>query len=85
MRDRFDVEGHFYKIDNYKCRKYLDIKSKDLKLSVPDLMVVMMNPGSSYPLDGNDNNDSVSEAVPDNTQVQIIKLWKTATLNMQGC
>ena len=76
MRDKFYIQGLFYKIDNYKCRMHLDIKNKDSMLTKPDLMVVMMNPGSSYPLDGNDDNDSVSEAVPDNTQDQIMKVME---------
>lgn len=37
-------------------------------------MVVMMNPGSSYPLDGVDNNCVASKAVPDRTQEQIMKV-----------
>ena len=76
MRDKFDIYGYFYKIGEYKCRKYLDIKSKESNVKRPDLMVVMMNPGSSYPLDGNDDNDCVSEAVPDNTQDQIMKVME---------
>jgi len=74
MREEFDIQGLFYQIDNLKFRKYLDIKQRQSNLSIPDLMVVMMNPGSSYPLDGNENNDAASEAVPDNTQDQIMKV-----------
>ena len=74
MRDKFDIPGLFYEINDLKCRKYLDIKSRMSKLNKPDLMVVMMNPGSSYPLDGNDNNHSPSKAVPDDTQDQIMKV-----------
>ncbi len=37
-------------------------------------MVVMMNPGSSYPLNGIDNNFLPSEAQPDITQKQIMRV-----------
>lgn len=74
MRNRFKVEGFFYEKDEYKFRKYLDIKSKEQESDNPDLMVIMMNPGSSSPLDGIDNNTVPSEAVPDNTQDQIMKV-----------
>ncbi len=51
------------------------------KLEEPDLMVVMMNPGSSYPLDGNDNNCIPSVANPDTTQQQIMKVMDAALFN----
>jgi hypothetical protein len=74
VRDKFDIQGFFYEIGKYKCRKYLDMRNNESNSKKPDLMVVMMNPGSSYPLDGIDNNNSPSEAVPDNTQDQIMKV-----------
>jgi hypothetical protein len=43
-------------------------------------MVVMMNPGSSYPLDGIDNSSSPSKAEPDNTQQQIMKVMDAASI-----
>lgn len=52
-----------------------------VKLNEPDLMVVMMNPGSSYPLDGIDNNSIPSEADPDTTQQQIMKVMDAALFN----
>lgn len=52
-----------------------------VKLNEPDLMVVMMNPGSSYPLDGIDNNCIPSEADPDTTQQQIMKVMDAALFN----
>ena len=73
VRSEFEIKGLFYKIDNYKCRKFLDIKRKSSDRRTPDLMVVMMNPGSSYPLDGIDNNHSPVDAKPDDTQDQIMK------------
>jgi hypothetical protein len=52
-----------------------------VELNDPDLMVVMMNPGSSYPLDGINNNSVPSEAEPDTTQQQIMKVMDAAALN----
>lgn len=40
------------------------------------MMVVMMNPGSSKPLDGDDDGQILTKAKPDNTQYQIIKLMQ---------
>jgi len=79
MRNEYEITGLFYKIGDYKCRKYLDIKLKSSKITNPDLMVVMMNPGSSYPLDGIDNNTKPSFAEPDNTQDQIMKVMKNTS------
>lgn len=74
MKSNFQVTGLFYEEGSYKCRKYLDIKRVGSLKSEPELMVVMMNPGSSYPLDGIDNNSRPTEAEPDNTQQQIMKV-----------
>ncbi len=79
MKDKFEVIGLFYTINDYKFRKYLDIKLKTSKKTNPDLMVVMMNPGSSYPVDKNDNNTKPSVAVPDRTQDQIMKVMRKAS------
>jgi len=76
LKDKFDIQGYFYKIQEYKCRKYLDIKNKYYKVGKPDLMIVMMNPGSSYPVDGNDDNCIATQAKPDNTQNQIMKIME---------
>ena len=72
MGNEFEIYGHFYEISDLKCRKYLDIKRVESDLEQPDIMVVMMNPGSSYPLDGIDNNRKPSIACPDRTQNQIM-------------
>ncbi|OBT13158.1 hypothetical protein A9264_14415 [Vibrio sp. UCD-FRSSP16_10] len=74
MRNKFEVTGLFYQQGDFKCRKYLDIKRVDSLQALPDVMVVMMNPGSSYPLDSIDNNMVASPAVPDKTQDQIMKI-----------
>ncbi len=81
MNTEFDITGLFYENKGYKFRKYLDIKRKDSNQDEPDLMVVMMNPGSSYPLDGIENSLIPSRAKPDNTQQQIMKVMDIASFN----
>ncbi|MGD9969366.1 MAG: hypothetical protein AB7S65_02845 [Sulfuricurvum sp.] len=81
MRDDFEIVGFFYETSGHKCRKYLDIKRKKSKQSSPDLMVVMMNPGSSSPLDKIDNNCMPSVAVPDNTQDQIMSVMDNCSFD----
>jgi hypothetical protein len=78
---KFEITGLFYESSGYKLRKYLDIKRKGSSQSEPDLMVVMMNPGSSFPLDGIDNNSVPSEAEPDTTQQQIMKVMDAASFD----
>jgi len=77
----FVVKGFFYEAHGYKLRKYLDIMRVGTMQTEPDLMVVMMNPGSSYPLDGIDNNLTLSKAEPDNTQQQIMKVMESASFD----
>lgn len=81
MSTKFEVTGLFYESNGYKLRRYLDIKRVGVLRNEPDLMVVMMNPGSSYPLDGIDNNSVPSEAEPDTTQQQIMKVMDAAVFN----
>ncbi|MGF1845290.1 DUF1643 domain-containing protein [Vibrio clamense] len=81
MRNKFEVTGLFYQQGNYKCRKYLDIKRVDSNQSSPDVMVVMMNPGSSYPLDNIDDNTVASDAVPDQTQDQIMRIMDNSNFD----
>jgi hypothetical protein len=74
MRDQFEITGFFYEINGFKFRKYLNIIKISSTRIKPDMMVVMMNPGSSRPVDGIDNNITESIAVPDNTQDQIMRV-----------
>jgi len=80
LSTEFEVTGLFYEAKGYKLRKYLDIKRARAAKDKPDLMVVMMNPGSSYPLDGIDNNSRPTEAEPDDTQSQIMKIMEATSL-----
>ena len=80
MSSKFEVTGLFYEANGFKLRKFLDIKLPGTKKSAPELMVVMMNPGSSYPLDGIENNTVSSAAQPDNTQAQIMKVMEAVSI-----
>ena len=80
MKTQFKITGFYYEELGFKFRKYLDIKKVKSNSKIPDLMVIMMNPGSSRPLDGIDNNTTTSEAVPDNTQSQIMKVMLNCNL-----
>jgi hypothetical protein len=81
LSTKFKVTGLFYAASGYKFRKYLDIKRLGTSQNKPDLMVVMMNPGSSFPLDGLDNNSTPSEAEPDTTQQQIMKVMDATSFD----
>jgi len=80
LSGKFEVTGLFYETNGLKLRKFLDIKLSGTKQSKPQLMVVMMNPGSSYPLDGIENNTVPAVAKPDNTQSQIMKVMEGASI-----
>ncbi|NRA92296.1 MAG: DUF1643 domain-containing protein [Psychroserpens sp.] len=74
MKTNFLITGIFYERDGFQFRKVLHIKHTKTDLSQPDLMVIMMNPGASQPIDGIYNEFKEVEAIPDKTQEQIIKL-----------
>jgi hypothetical protein len=94
LKTIFDVFGHFYDLQIsgtiFNCRSSLDIFSKEITNptnALPDAVVVMMNPGSSRPLDKayvpkvfNTEEISVSwgkETIPtrpDNAQYQIMRV-----------
>ncbi|WP_108867407.1 hypothetical protein [Aquimarina aquimarini] len=73
MKELFYISGLFYENQGYKSRKYLNIKLRTTQKTNPDLMVVMMNFGGSYPIDQKDNSAIETEANPDKTQDQIMK------------
>lgn len=79
---KFDVKGLFY-VDEYgyPCRKYLDITKKNVECGSPELMVIMMNPGSSTPKDGLDNGCTLTETIPDPTQFQIMNIMENIGIN----
>jgi hypothetical protein len=74
MKENFRIQGCFYRLAGIHCRKYLDIKRKGKHLTIPDLLVVMMNPGSSKPASGKYEWNQVTEVKPDRTQMQIMRV-----------
>ncbi|WP_426065231.1 hypothetical protein [Flavobacterium sp. DSP2-3-1] len=81
MREDFNVTGLFYEIQEYKFRKFLNIVKKDSNCQIPDLMVVMMNPGGSRPINGYDDYEIETETIPDRTQDQIMVLMNNCKFN----
>lgn len=97
LKEEFKVYGHFYGLslddDLYDCRSCLKIisnKHKASDLEQPDAIVIMMNPGSSRPLDKNYQQKNYTskqifskrwkkEFVPaqaDNAQYQIMRMMR---------
>ncbi|MEM6582460.1 MAG: hypothetical protein AAF699_14370 [Pseudomonadota bacterium] len=94
MFNEYDYIGYFYVESGYHFRSYLDVKKKPGWLGRklrrvkprfgegnPDLMVVMMNPGGSTPLQGGDDGRAPYPTNPDLTQKQIVKLMAQCTLD----
>lgn len=100
LKKRFSCYGHFYELalmngDRVNCRSVLEIVDGDISRKVPsdiselepDVVVIMMNPGSSHPKDIYHIDDEIEyprtftcfrkELVltqPDNTQYQIMRV-----------
>ena len=79
VENKFKIKGCFYENGNFKFRKYLNIIKKKTNALTPDLMVIMMNPGSSSPI-GNYNNIE-TETIPDPTQEQIMRIMEKCDFN----
>jgi hypothetical protein len=78
MKTQFKITGLYYEIQGYKFRKYLDVQKKNSSQKSPQLICLLMNPGGSKPIDGVDDNTVESEAIPDRTQSQIMKVMLNA-------
>lgn len=76
----FNVNGIFYESCGHKMRRLLEIKRVGMHCSKPDVIFVMMNPGSSVPLIENVVDEMVS-AKPDKTQFQVMKVMNACSLN----
>jgi hypothetical protein len=87
MHEQYNYTGYFYTEEGYRLRSYLNIRRKSgwfgqglrrlksrIGIDSPDVMVVMMNPGSSAPLDGGDDGRAECAAKPDLTQKQIARV-----------
>ncbi len=81
MKDNFEISGFFYQLENMNCRRYLDIQRKGNFRENPDLVIVMMNPGNSKPLDGMYTAKKESAAHPDRTQMQIMHVMDKCDLS----
>ncbi len=81
MKDDFEITGCFYQIAGFNCRKYLDIRRKGTCLENPDLLAVMMNPGSSRPVGGIYGKGHATEASSDRTQEQIMRVMNNCDLD----
>lgn len=99
LKNTFDVFGHFYSIDlksgeRIDCRSVLEIVTKRSKSSetsrlleqIPDAIFIMMNPGSSKPLEAVNNiipegrisqlETSLVPTKPDTTQYQVMRVMQ---------
>jgi len=74
MKSLFKITGLFYEIQGYKFRKYLDIQKINSSRKTPDVIAILMNSGSSKPINGIDNASEATEAIPDRTQSQIMQV-----------
>lgn len=74
--ENYEISGYYYQEKGLSFRKYLNIKHKLRENDLPDLMVIMMNPGSSQPIDENENGRVETKAKPDPTQTQIIRVME---------
>lgn len=82
MKEKFEVTGYFYENQGHSFRKYLDIKIIGVNYSPsPDLVSVMMNPGSSRPVSGELNGRCDAETIPDATQLQLMRLMDRTGLH----
>ena len=81
MKIDFEITGCFYRLKNLNCRKHLDIKRRGYESEIPDLLVVMMNPGSSKPVDGKYCIEHESKTAPDRTQQQIMRVMERCEIN----
>ncbi|MBL7766290.1 MAG: DUF1643 domain-containing protein [Chitinophagaceae bacterium] len=73
VTDQYKILGYFYQRGELQFRKHLDIINKDSKKTQPDLMVIMMNPGSSTQSSGYEKVfDTLVPAVLDPTLKHLI-------------
>lgn len=89
---KYSCFGHFYKNNLVTCRSVLLISKKPLEeISSYDLVAVMMNPGSSVPLETDIKDitatyptENISDLVPtkpDDTQFQIMEVMSRNNLS----
>ena len=98
LKKSFNIYGHFYNLKLldkvFHCRSVLEIKRKKSINKLPDIIVIMMNPGSSIPLNkfykpktySKKKYFCISEKElvptrPDNAQYQIMRLMQMNNWN----
>jgi len=100
LKKRYACYGHFYELvlmngDRAKCRSVLEIVDDTvpvdnpaaIPVQIPDAVVIMMNPGSSHPMDiyhldeeidyprsGDPMRKELVLTQPDNTQYQVMRV-----------
>ncbi len=88
--EQFEVSGGFLSRGGYPMRNWLDVVRRAAPRAAPDIMVIMMNPGSSGPSPdqlatraGRDFGGGQEHrlARPDRTQLQIIRLMNAVGVN----
>lgn len=82
LKKLFNVTGNFYFLRKVPYRRTLAITStQKIITSDPDLMVVMMNPGTSMPLVKTNYSNRDVPATPDPTQYKIMRFMRFAGFN----
>ena len=93
LKEKYKVFGHFYDLtisDTISnCRNILEIRRNETVEEIPDIIVIMMNPGSSTPLDKKYKPKNYTfenflkkkkfeliPTKPDNAQYQIMRLME---------
>ncbi len=88
LNEEFDFFGSYYKVKHVGYRNLLTVKRKEQTAVSYDALVIMINPGGSYPLNSDDFQDKVPldaektrlvPCSPDSTQYQICRL-----MNLRG-
>lgn len=98
LKKKYQVYGYFYnlKINQsvFKCRSILEIRTRINNCEIPDVVVIMMNPGASRPLNSdieletftaqeyiNQKRKELVLTQPDPTQYQIMRLMELNNWN----
>ena len=98
LKQKYQVFGHFYDLTicdtTLNCRNTLEIRRNKTLEEIPDIIVIMMNPGSSKPLDEKhvvknyrfegylkEKNFTLIPTKPDSAQYQIMRLMELNNWN----
>jgi hypothetical protein len=88
LHKEFSFKGNYYKKEGLKFRNILEINRQGIDQSSYDLIVVMLNPGGSHPLDDTavswrDASSEINsvDCKPDQTQYQIARVMNLKNYN----